>query len=35
MNYKCFALRARGICGALNGNYPGYTAYAFHKPEHQ
>ena len=33
MNDKCFALRARGVCGALNGSCPGYEGCAFYKPK--
>lgn len=35
MNDKCFALRDRGVCSALSGNCPGYTACAFYKPKRQ
>ena len=33
MSDKCFALRARGVCGALSGNCPGFAACAFYKPK--
>ena len=35
MNDKCFALRARGVCGALSGNCSGYVGCAFYKPKRQ
>ena len=30
MNDKCFALRARGVCGALSGNCSGYVGWVFY-----
>ena len=35
MNDKCFALRARGVCGALSGNCSGYVGCAFYKLKRQ
>ena len=35
MNDKCFALRARGVCGALSGDCSGYAACAFYKAKCQ
>ena len=35
MNDKCFALRARGVCGALSGSCSGYAGCAFYKPKRQ
>ena len=35
MNEKCFALRNKGVCGALSGNCSGYAVCAFYKPKHQ
>lgn len=32
MNERCFAMRRRNGCGALNGNCPGYAACGFYKP---
>ena len=35
MNDKCFALRARGVCGALSGDCSGYADCAFYKAKRQ
>ena len=35
MNDKCFALRARGVCGALSGGCSGYAGCVFYKPKHK
>ena len=35
MNEKCFALRNRGVCGALSGSCTGYAGCAFYKPKRQ
>ena len=35
MNDKCFALRARGVCGALSEGCSGYAGCAFYKPKHK
>ena len=31
MNDKCFALRNKGMCGALSGSCSGYAGCAFYK----
>ena len=35
MNDKCFALRTRGVCGALSGDGSGYADCAFYKAKRQ